>query len=179
MAKVLSIQGEQQEQVQETLWATDDDVAGFVEGADDKHLICRERGRHDWRSIRQEGRGLVFTGTTLDDFPERRQLCPDCKAVERVEVWDVKYVKGGKDRGKVSRCELLSVSFRYVDDGYQNKTGHGRMKPKQIKAAVGTVALRGMSYREVMAQARKAQEERKKLIAEARRRQLALVAETA
>lgn len=175
MAKVLSIQGEQQEQEALTLWASDDEVAEFVDGADDKHLICRERGRHDWKSIRGSGAGLVFTGTTLDDFPERRQLCPDCEAVERIEVWDVKVAKGGKDRGKVSRCILLEVKFRYVEDGYLNKDT-GRMKPKQIKAAVGSAALKGKSYRDVMGQAREAQ---KKRIAEARQRQLALVADTA
>lgn len=176
MSKVVSsIQGEQQEERELTLWATDDEVAEFVEGAIDKHLICRERGRHDWKAIRTTG--LVFTGVTRDDFPERRQTCPDCQAVEKVEVWDVKFYQSGAKKGQVRSCVLLTDYTHYTDTAYQNKRGAGRMRPKQIRAAVGAVALTGQhfsaqEYRALIAKEKQARKDRE---AAAKRSQMSLV----
>lgn len=174
-AKVLSIQGEQQEEVELTLWATDDEVAEFVEGAIDRHLICRERGRHNWRAIKTSG--LVFTGVTKDDFPERRQTCPDCQAVERVEVWEVNFFASGAKKGRVKSCKLLSSYTHYTDSAYQNKPHAGRMRPGQIRASVGAMMLENagysaQQYRTMITEAKKARKSRE---AASKRAQMTLV----
>lgn len=176
MVKVLtSIQGERQEERELTLWATDDEVAEFVEGANDRHLICRERGRHDWQAIRRTG--LVFTGVTKDDYPERRLTCPDCQAAERVEVWDVKFYASGAKKGQVKSCVLLSSYTHYIDAAYQNKKHVGRMRPGQIRGAVGAMALTGQhfgasEYRAMIAEAKRARKDREAAV---KRNQMKLV----
>lgn len=174
--KLLSIQGEQEEAEVLTLWATDDEVAEFVEGANDQHLVCRERGRHAWKAIRSSG-GLVFTGVTKDEYPERRETCPDCQAVERIEVWDVKFYASGKKKGQVKSCALLEVDYAYIDRAYLNKPHAGRMKPKQIKGAVGRMALEtshfsSTDYRKMISDAKAARAAREAAV---KRNQMTLV----
>ena len=123
----------QQEEVELTLWATDDEVDEFVRGANDQHLICRERGRHDWQAIRTTG--LVFTGITKDDYPERRTACPICRAVERVEVWDVKFTQQRRGQGQTLRAAHCYT--HYIDDATRTQMHAGRMQPRQIRGAVG------------------------------------------
>lgn len=174
MAKVVSIQGERQEEEALTLWATDGEVDDFVREADDKYLLCRDRARHGYRTVKQAvADGLEFCGETHDGFLERRELCPDCEAVERVEVWDV----GHNPRsGRVTRCKLVRAYTYYVDEAYQNKTGAGRMKPRQIRESIASQALGTRSYRKLVADAKKRQAERREA---ARKAQLELVAHSA
>lgn len=169
MAKVVSIQGEKQQEDELTLWASDAEVDTFVQHADDRHLVCRDRARHAYRTVKQAvADGLRFTGQTADGFLERREICPDCRAVERVELWDVRH----NSHNKVTRCVLVNAYTHYVDTSYQNAPGSGRMKPKQIREAVASLALNGMSYRSLVQDAQKTKKAR---LDEARKAQLALL----
>lgn len=173
MAKVLSIQGEQEQDVQETLWASDESVDTFVRDVDERFLLCRDRVRHGYRTVTQAvAAGLEFTGETPDGFLERRELCPDCKAVERVEVWDVSH---NRRTGKVTKCKLISSYTHYVDMTYQNARGEGRMKATQIRSAIATQAMGETNYRKLVADAKKRQKERQEAQRAAMKAQLELV----
>jgi hypothetical protein len=137
-----SIQAEQQETYGAITWATDEEVDDFVANADDAVLICRERARHNFPTIKSGG--LKFSGVTADGLMERRLLCPDCARVERVELWDVRH-----RRGAITRCELVAARLDYLDSTYLNKQGTGRIKAKQIRNSVGSSLLAGQSFREL------------------------------
>src|SRR5918995_6646688 len=167
-----SIQGEQQVEIQDTLWATDDEVSEFVAGADDGILACRERGRHFFPPTRVSK--MHFYRITREGRWERRVPCEVCRHVApngtpgeprvvKVELWDIKH-----KRNKVLRngCQLVRSYLDYVDPTYLNKTGRGRMKPKQIQAVVGSVELEGMNVVELRKQVVAEEEARAKELRE-------------
>lgn len=124
-----SIQGEQQDDKQMTLWADDDAVAEFVAKATPGILACRERGRHLFRSVSQVG-NQIFTKFDDEGRAVREEDCQCCEAVTRVQRWGF----SGR-RGHV-RFELLVTNLIYktLPGGVRGvgTPGMGRMRPKQI-----------------------------------------------
>jgi len=166
-----SIQGEQQVEIQDTLWAADAEVDEFVLHADDGVIACRERGRHQFAPTRMSG--MTFHSINREGFYVRRVPCDSCRRMEvgpdgdtlvpglprviRVEIWDVKH-----KRDKIVRCDLVRTYSEYVDPSYLNKPGHGRMKPRQIRASVGSQQLVGQSLTALRKQILKEEEQRAK-----------------
>jgi hypothetical protein len=147
---LLSIQGEQQARQHTAVWADQSAVEDYAEKADEKTLVCRSRGRHFYSQINKTER-IHFEGVTPEGFVIRRALCLVCERVTRVEAWDIRH-----RRDKITRLELV-YSYSEYKSGYLGKKGQGRMKPKQIASAVGTIAMYDMSYREVRQEAVEAQ----------------------
>jgi len=154
-----SIQGEQQDDRAGGGVMSQEDVDRYVGSVDDAVLACRERGRHLYPSTRS---GLRFVGVTDEGLLIRRAPCECCGLAIRVEFWDVRH-----HRGKVTRCELVTarVEYRseYTDGGqlrsYVAPSGHGRVTPKLVRNALGTDALAGQSYRDLLKQAKQAERE--------------------
>lgn len=154
-SKFRSIQGEQQHQQQLDLFMPQEDVDTYVRESDDKVVECRERGRHPFETIRSSQ--MRFEGETEEGFLVRRQVCPCCGLAVRVEHWDVRH-----HRGRVTRCELVMARTEYrterLKDGtvrrYVAPAGRGRIRPRQIRNTVGTMALSGMSYTELIREVR-------------------------
>lgn len=138
-----SIQGEQQQAASATLWASDEEVMEYVQSVADAVLACRQRGRHFFLSIQDTG--MVFVRVTATGLLVRRAGCESCGCVVRVELWDVRH-----KRDVVTRAELVDSFLDYTDSSYLGKPGHGRMKPKQIRNAVATLALQGQSFKDVL-----------------------------
>ena len=137
---------EQQEQLDgrtPVLWATEDQVASFVASANDDVIICRERGRHFFKGVGRGG-SLKFTGINREGLHVRRIVCDDCVCVERVELWELLH-----KRGKIYRANLVAAHLDYLDPTYLGEPGQGRMKTKQVREALVTLALTGQSFREL------------------------------
>lgn len=159
-----SIQGEQQESRQLDLFMPQEEVDEYVRKSDDGVLACRESTRHPFPPTRLHGQR--FDGVDPDTGLMIRYVnCPSCELAYRIELWDVQH------RGnKVTRCELVFAKTRYrtqyLDDGtirrYTAPPGHGRMRPRQVKNAIATIMLGGVSYSELRKQAMREQRERAK-----------------
>lgn len=141
-AQVRSIQGEQIDTAERAAWATSKEVEDYVAKASEDVIECRERGRHTFPSVRKS-----MTFSRLDPTTGllvREVGCVACAdqqgnfRVVRVELWDVRHHKG-----EVTLCELASASTVYRGSDYLATPGSGRMKPKQIRNALGTEALKG------------------------------------
>jgi hypothetical protein len=163
MSPSRSIQGEQQETRASATLMNQAEVDRYVDSADDRVLTCRERGRHPFPSIREAG--LRFEGVSSDGLLIRRIQCPSCGLARRMEFWDVRQ-KGNR----ITRCELVEARTEYkterLTDGtvrsYTAPPGHGRITPKQVRNAVGTSALAGHSYRNLIRAARKAERDQQR-----------------
>lgn len=159
-----SIQGERQ--AARDIWADQSAVDAYAETHPDEILDCRSRGRHMFPSIKQTG--LVFgrvnalglhvreVGCIVCVYPDDHEKAGQPRVV-CVEQWDVRHY-----RGTITRCELVSGTLKYLDPKYQGKKGEGRIKPKRVRNALGTAALKGTKFvalrKEIMA-AVKAREE--------------------
>lgn len=141
-----SIQGEQQEQYYDTLWASDEAVAEWVDDADEGFVICRERARHGYRRVKR-GERLSFVAKTKTGFYVRRELCPDCKAVQLVELYALRPKKGTKNI--IAEAERVLSYPVYVNKAYLGKPGFGRMKPGKVRDAIVSHALAGVDIREL------------------------------
>jgi hypothetical protein len=142
-----SIQGEEQE-AYAPLYAEDVEVEKYVDAQSPGVITCRERNRHDYPSIREAG--LHFSGVNLTTgFHIRRVRCQSCNLVENVELWDLRH-KGDT----ITRAERVSARPDYTLRGpngerYLAPEGHGRMLPKQVRNAVATGQLKGLSFKEI------------------------------
>jgi hypothetical protein len=142
-----SIQGEQQETAA-PLYAEDTEVEKYVDTQSPGVVTCRERNRHDYPSIREAG--LHFSGVDLTTgLHIRRVRCQSCNLVENVELWDIRH-KGDT----ITRAERVSARPDYGLRGpngerYLAPEGHGRMLPKQVRNAVATGQLKGLSFKEI------------------------------
>jgi hypothetical protein len=143
----LSIQGEQQ---QETGWvkASEEDVDQYVDRVSDEVLMCRERGRHLFPTIRQAG--IHFTEVDDDGLFVRRLTCTCCLLAVRVEKWE------GVRRGNRTRFARVASNLEYRTgpggEVYLAPSGRGHMTARQIGDSVASKALSGQS----LAQLRKA-----------------------
>jgi hypothetical protein len=146
--ELTSIQGEQQEEAA-PLYATDDEVDEWVRQASEGAIVCQSDGRHHFPPARKTG--IRFVGVTPLGLFIRRVLCDSCLMVERVEEWDVRHVGD-----RVTRAEFVSAKLDYLDPTYLAERGHGRMKPKQVRNAVASVLLAGVSFRDTMKAAQSA-----------------------
>lgn len=142
----LSIQGEQQKAVSDTLWATDDTVSEWVDTADEGDVICRERQRHGYARVKR-GEKLRFVGKTKSGYYVRRVLCPDCRKVELVELFLLTPKKGTKNI--IERAERIGSYPNYLDRTYLNKPGTGRMKSGKIRDAIVTKSMSGVDMRDL------------------------------
>jgi len=158
-----SIQGERQARESAAIWASDDAVYDYVRNAPDKNLACRQRGRHTFEPANKAS--MKFTGVTPEGFMERRVVCDVCEKVGRIEEWDVQH-----RRGIITRCDLVRVRPDYFDRDYLGEKGRGRMKPRQIESAIGSLAMEGQDLRairkELIAEQQRADAERKRRIGE-------------
>jgi hypothetical protein len=145
----LSKQGEQQQVVEDTLWASDEEIRAWLEAAHPGWVICKERVRHGYTRAKRGDR-LHFTGKTKRGLYVRRVLCPDCKAVEMVEMWDFVPKKGTKNMIGEAR---LALSYpNYVDKNYLAVPGTGRMKTQRLRELIVVEAMTGMDLREIEAE---------------------------
>ena len=139
----LSIQGEQQEDAVGGWYAMDqDDVDAYVDRSSDGVLICRERGRHWWPTIREAG--IVFSD--VDDSTGlfiRRLECKSCKLAVRKEWWEA------VRRGRSSRFYPVSASIEYHEgpegERYLAPQGRGHMTARQVRESLASAALTGQS----------------------------------
>jgi hypothetical protein len=141
-----SIQGEQQQVIAETLWASDEDTAEWINKADDGWIICKQRSRHGYQRAKRGDR-LQFTGKTKSGYYVRRVLCPDCKAVELVELWIFKPKRGTQNI--IGAAELVGAYPNYLDRSYLAAPGTGRMKTSKIRQLIVTDAMTGVDLREI------------------------------
>ena len=164
---VRSIQGEQQEAVQLALVMPQEDVDKYISTVDDLIIQCRERGRHMFMSVRKGG--LRFEGQNEEGLLIRRERCSCCQLAVKVELWDVRH----NARNKVTRCELVTSRVEYRTEHLPNgnvrrypaPSGRGRVYSKAVRNAVGTAALAGMSYTELLKTVKKTERERAELSA--------------
>jgi hypothetical protein len=138
--KIVSIQGEQQEAKQETLWASNDQVDDFCRKVNPKYLPCRGRARHFFpQPVPSEA--LTFDRIDADGWWVREVDCLICGNAYQVQRWDVKHRSG-----KISRCDKLDAKTQYHNpDEYLMPVGTGRAKAKQVESAVASQALEGQS----------------------------------
>lgn len=140
LPKVLSIQGEQQQEAG-YVKASDEDVDLYVDRVSDEVLACRERGRHLFPTIRQAG--IYFSEVDSDGLFVRRLTCTCCELAVKVEKWE-----GARQRGRTRFHRVAShLEYRTGRDGqtYLSPTGRGRMTPRQIGDSVASKALAGQS----------------------------------
>lgn len=156
----LSEQGEQQEEFA-ALYASPEEVDEYLTGQAEGVVICRERGRHDYPSVRREG--LHFDGVdTTTGLHIRRVRCRCCNLVDLIELWDVQH------RGdRVTRVERVSSRPDYSPRGvhgerYLGPAGHGRMTPKMVRNAVATTQLKGVSFKELRKEALRGNQQRER-----------------
>ena len=138
--KVLSIQGEQQQDTG-LIKASGDDVDLYVDQVSDDVLVCRERGRHLFPSIRQAG--IHFSDVDSDNLLIRRVTCTSCQLAVRVEKWE-----GTRQRGRTRFSRVAStLEYRTGPGGqtYLAPQGRGRMTPRQIGDSIASKALQGQS----------------------------------
>ena len=138
--KVLSIQGEQQQDTG-LIKASDDDVDLYVDQVSDDVLVCRERGRHLFPSIRQAG--IHFSDVDSDNLLIRRVTCTSCQLAVCVEKWE-----GTRQRGRTRFSRVAStLEYRTGPGGqtYLAPQGRGRMTPRQIGDSIASKALQGQS----------------------------------
>ncbi len=147
---IKSIQAEQQQTGQLTLWADQATVDKYVAEASDGVLTCRERGRHFFPSIRTAG--VRFSGMDTRGRFVRQLLCEVCELVYRVEKWETFKV------GRKLRYRKVNSTISYDVTGpkgetYLKEKGHGRMKPTQVQEALVDYAMAGLSLTMVKEQA--------------------------
>ncbi|SDF15689.1 hypothetical protein [Pseudonocardia oroxyli] len=145
-SSVLSIQGEQQaDQQQGYVRASDEDVDLYVDGVSDEVIMCRERGRHLFPTIRQAG--IRFAEVDGDGLFIRRLVCTCCDLAVRVEKWE------GARRGGRTRFARVASSLEYrtgaKGEVYLAPAGRGHMTPRQIGDSVASKALAGQSLTEL------------------------------
>lgn len=138
----VSIQGEHQLALDPDLFADQADVDDFVGKLPDSLLICRERGRHDFPTMREVGSIQLITNA--DGELIREDVCRTCQCAVRVEVWE------GFRRNRQVRYRKVGRSRTYYRAGpngekYPAPPGHGRMTPRQIQEAIATQLLAGVS----------------------------------
>jgi hypothetical protein len=184
-----SIQGEQQAARGQAMFASDAAVDDWTAHAPAEVIVCRERGRHLYAPTR----GISFSAITPEGWYVRRVPCEACRIrteddepwpapatgmprVVRVELWDVKH-----HRDKITRCSLVKAQPEYLDQAYLGAPGHGRMKPRQIRASSATAELAGQSVttlRKVIKEAeRTAEIERRNRLAALEVAQLSIVSD--
>jgi len=145
----LSIQGEQQAEHYQTLWADEGTVSEWVDEAEEGYIVCRERARHGYKRVKR-GEALSFVGKTKSGYYVRRDLCPDCQAVELVELWLLQPKKGTKNI--VDKAVRVLSYPNYIKKDYQGKPGNGRMKPGMIRDVLVTKSMKGMDLRNIEAE---------------------------
>ncbi|WP_093088323.1 hypothetical protein [Pseudonocardia oroxyli] len=142
---MLSIQGEQQEDRQGYVRASDEDVDLYVDGVSDEVIMCRERGRHLFPTIQQAG--IRFAEVDGDGLFIRRLVCTCCDLAVRVEKWE------GARRGGRTRFARVASSLEYrtgaKGEVYLAPAGRGHMTPRQIGDSVASKALAGQSLAEL------------------------------
>ena len=155
----LSIQGERQQRAA-IRWAGEKTVERWVTEHSPGVVACRERNRHDPPTIAETG-GLHFEGIDYLGFHLRRTRCKSCKLVDIVEQWDVAH-RGNVITKAVRVGSTPDYSVRGPNgEKYLGPKGEGRMRPKDVRSAIGTGYLKGMSYRDL----------RKETLANARQRE--------
>jgi hypothetical protein len=140
-----SIQGEQQDQVQGYVRASEEDVDLYVDGVSDEVIMCRERGRHLFPTIRQAG--IHFSEVDDEGLFIRRLTCTCCRLAVRVERWE------GARRGGRTRFARVTSGLVYQDgpngEVYLAPSGRGHMTPRQIGDSVASKALAGQTLTEL------------------------------
>lgn len=159
--EALSIQGIAQKAREETLWASDDDTAEWIERADDGWIICKQRSRHGYLRAKRGDR-LRFTGKTKTGYFVRRILCPDCKAVELVELWVLKPKRGTKNI--IAEAEVVASYPNYLDKNYLAAPGTGRMKTSKIRQMIVMQTMAGVDMRELEAEIAQYEAERRQAV---------------
>lgn len=142
----LSIQGVAEQAREETLWASDAEHRAWLEDASDGWVTCKERVRHGYRRAKR-GERLHFRGKTKSGYYVRRELCPDCKAVELVELWMLKPKRGTKNI--VDEAEMVLSYPNYVDKSYLATPGTGRYRARTFRQIIVTEAMAGVDLREI------------------------------
>lgn len=138
----VSIQGEHQIALDPAVFADQADVDEFVGKLPDALLICRERGRHDFPTMREVG--SIQLKVNEDGELVREDVCRTCQCAVRVEIWE------GFRRGRQVRYHKVGQSRTYYRVGpngekYPAPPGHGRMTPRQVQEAIATQLLKGVT----------------------------------
>ncbi|WP_271214863.1 hypothetical protein [Pseudonocardia halophobica] len=149
-----SIQGEQQDDLQQGyVRASEEDVDLYVDGVSDEVIMCRERGRHLFPTIRQAG--IHFSEVDEEGLFIRRLTCTCCRLAVRVERWE------GARRGGRTRFARVTSGLVYQDgpngEAYLAPSGRGHMTPRQIGDSVASKALAGQSLTALRKAAKDAQ----------------------
>lgn len=152
LSAALSIQGEQE---RDSGWvrASDEDVDLYVDRVSDAVLMCRERGRHLFPTIRDAG--IRFTGVDGDGLFLRRLVCTCCDLAVKVEKWE-----GVRARGRTRFHRVASsLEYRTGPNGevYLAPSGRGHMTARQIGDSVASKALQGQSLAALRKAATRAQ----------------------
>jgi len=174
----LSHQGEQQARQQDSIWASLPEVALYVSGQPDGVIDCRE-ARHRYPGSRlalSNPDAPPFTDITPEGWYVREIGCPSCRKVNdngtpgpfrvvRVEWWHLLHNK----RGFIIENGAQLVRARPVvrDPDYLNPPGQGRIKPRDVRAVVMSLAMKGMNVNTITREIRERQAEQARLVREA------------
>jgi hypothetical protein len=180
----VSIQGERQRARQAALWASDSEVAIYVQGQPDGVVDCRERGRHQYPGSRlalSHPDAPPFTDITPEGWYVREIGCESCRKVNddgtpgmfrviRIEHWHLLHNSRGviKEGG----AQLVRAHPKIVDPAYLNPPGQGRIKPRSVRGAVMSAALKGVNVNTLTREIREHQAEQAQLVREAYERTL-------
>ena len=138
----LSIQGEQGDAAGGWFQMDQDDVDAYVDRSSDGVLICRERGRHWWPTIREAG--IVFSDVDESSGLFIRRLeCKSCNLAVRKEWWEA------VRRGKATRYYPVTSSLEYREgpegERYLGPQGRGHMTARQVRESLASTVLAGQS----------------------------------
>lgn len=146
-----SIQGFNQDAIDDAVFMSDGDVDAYLRDASDKILACRERGRHLYPTLKDAG-GVRFTAITDEGLLVRQVWCQSCGLAERREFWET--------RGRSPNLRYFPVDSTTVyhqglkGEKYLAPAGQGRMTPKMVRSALVSQALSGQSLASVKAAAK-------------------------
>jgi hypothetical protein len=146
-----SIQREQQQVVEDTLWATEEEIRAWLEAAHPGWIICKERVRHGYTRAKR-GERLHFQGKTnptktRPSYYVRRVVCPDCQACELVEWWVFTPKKGTKNM--IGEARMIHSYPNYIDKNYLAVPGTGRMKTSTLREIIVMETMVGTDLREI------------------------------
>jgi hypothetical protein len=181
----LSHQGEQQARTLHSIWATPTEVALYVAGQPDGVIDCRESGRHRYTGSRKaltDPGAPPFTDISPEGWYVREIPCDSCRHVNddgtpglprviRREWWHLLHNRRGiiTDNG----AQLVKARPVTLDSDYLNPAGQGRIKPRDVRAAVLSGHVRGMNINTITREIKERQAEQARLVREAYERTVA------
>lgn len=143
---LLSIQGEQQQERDQTYLRMDQDlVEEIVADLPEECAECRA-GHHRFAVIRPRD-GIVFAGRSASGMPLQRLRCLGCNLVDKVIVWSTNDgIRWNPERTYLDYSVRGPNGEKYLLD----QKGQGRMAPRQVQSALMSQGLQGLTLAAIL-----------------------------